>query len=88
MMVDLKQYIKSLKHSILSTQSFYLTRKQWNLVKAEHLLMWHNKTFTNKGKVYLQHVKELISLMMKMMMIKCSLLLMYDKRQQYKWINL
>jgi len=25
---------------------------------------------------------------MKMMMIKCALLLMYDKRQQYKRINL
>ena len=84
-------YDHRLKTKLIKFKAFYSfksvflsNKKTVEFGKAEHILMWHNKTFTNKGKVYLQHVKELISLMMKMMMIKCLLLLMYDKCQQYK----
>jgi len=80
----MNMYDRRLKTKLMKFKAFYSfnsvflpNKKTVEFSQAEHILMWHYKTVTNKDKVYIhvQRVKGLISLTMRMIMIKCVLLI-------------
>ena len=74
-------YDRRLKTKLIKFKAFYYfnsiflsNKKTVEFGKAEHILMWHNKTVTNKDKVYI-HVQRVKGLIMRVMLIKCALLI-------------